>query len=56
MASKRFTETSKKPYNRHQYKLVLKSGKEIVEGNYEVVRAMWFQWNEHCSHVEILDK
>lgn len=58
MASKlkTFTLTSQEPYNRHKYKLILKSGKAIIHEDYETIRAMWFQWNKHCSTIEVLDK
>ena len=59
MASKKlktFALTSEKPYDRHTYKLVLNSGKAIVCPEYDMARAMWFQYNAHCKVIEVLDK
>ena len=58
MASKlkTFTLTSEEPYNRHTYKVVLNSGKAIVTPDYDVARAMWFQWHDNCKVIEVLDK
>ena len=50
-----FTETCPKSYDRHNYKLHLKSGKSIVVTDYEVLRAMWFQYNAYAESVEVLD-
>lgn len=54
---KTFTQTSDKSYDRHDYRLVLTDGREIVFGNYEDVQLTWFQTASHfLSHVEVLDK
>ena len=50
-----FTETSTKPYDRHTYKLHLKSGKAIVVEDYELLRVIWFQYNAYAESVEVLD-
>ena len=34
---KTFKQTSDKPYDRHEYKLVLKNGKSITVDDYELV-------------------
>ena len=52
-----FKQTSDKPYDRHDYKLVYEDGKEVVFDNYEDVQLTWFQNGGHfLSHVEVLDK
>ena len=52
-----FTQTSDAPYDRHEYKLVLKNGKSIHLPDYESARNMW--WNMcamgGCSHIEVVD-
>lgn len=53
--SRYFTQTSDEPYDRHHYKLTLKSGKSIVIDDYEVLRSMWFQYNAYADKVEVLD-
>lgn len=49
-----FTTYCDKPYNRHKYKLLLKSGKSITHDDYDVVRNMWFQCAPHCSTIEVI--
>jgi hypothetical protein len=52
-----FTQTSDKPYDRHDYKLVYENGKEVIFNNYEDVQVTWFQHDGNfLSHVEVLDK
>ena len=53
-----FTSTSPEDYDRHHYKLVLKSGKAIVLEDYESARNLWFQMCQsgQCDFVEVLDK
>ena len=54
---KTFKQTSDNPYDRHDYKLVLSNGKEIIFDNYEDVQVTWFQTApQFLSHVEVLDK
>ena len=50
-----FTETCPKSYDRHNYKLILKGGKEVVYTDYEYMRAVWFQHKFFCERVEVLD-
>ena len=49
-----FTETCPKSYDRHHYKLILKSGKSLVVQDYEILRALWFQYNKYADKVEVL--
>jgi hypothetical protein len=52
-----FKQTCDKPYLRHDYKLVLSSGKEVIFDSYDLVHATWFQTpKQFLSHVEVLDK
>jgi hypothetical protein len=52
-----FKQTSDKPYDRHDYKVVFEDGKEIIFDNYEDVQLTWFQNGGHfLSHIEVLDK
>jgi hypothetical protein len=52
-----FTQTSHKPYDRHDYKIVYDDGKEVIFDNYEDAQLLW--WNcsgNFLSHIEVLDK
>ena len=53
---KSFTSTSQEDYDRHHYKLILKSGKEVVLEDYESARNLWFQFMSQCELIEVLDK
>ena len=53
---KTFTNTCSKDYDRHHYKLILKSGKEVVLEDYESARNLWFQFGSQCELIEVLDK
>jgi hypothetical protein len=52
-----FEQTCDKPYDRHDYELVLKDGRTIVFEDYEMMRAAWFQNSalKQLSHVNVLD-
>lgn len=50
-----FTQSSNESYDRHEYKVVAKSGEFIVTDDYEQVRAAWFEKSVWLSHVEVLD-
>lgn len=55
--TKTFKQTSDLPYDRHNYKLVLSNGKEIIFEDYEDVQVTWFQTPyQFLSHIEVLDK
>jgi len=52
----RFTQTSDKPYTRHNYKVVKSNGDSVVFDNWEDAQQLW--WNSpsgFLSHVEVLD-
>jgi len=51
-----FTETSDGLYDRHNYKIVSKSGETIVIDNWQTVQATWFQRSALLSHIEVLDR
>jgi hypothetical protein len=54
--TKTFNQTCDKPYDRHNYKLVYESGKEVIFDNYEDVQVTWFQHSGNfLSHIEVLD-
>tara|TARA_Y100001937_G_scaffold106535_1_gene148242 strand:+ start:407 stop:589 length:183 start_codon:yes stop_codon:yes gene_type:complete len=53
---KTFTSTSPEDYDRHTYKLILKNGKAIVLEDYESARNLWFQFQNQCDHIEVVDK
>jgi hypothetical protein len=51
-----FTQSSDEIYDRHNYKIVSKSGESIVIDNWETVQMTWFQRSAFLSHIEVLDK
>jgi hypothetical protein len=54
-----FSQTSNEPYNRHNYRLRLKSGKILNFDDYEDVQAYWFihsQIPDYLDLIEVLDK
>ena len=53
-----FQQTSDEPYDRHDYKIVLKNGKSITFDDYEIVNAFWWNNNQmrNLDHIEVLDK
>ena len=50
-----FTKTSDKPYDRHHYEIVSKTGEKIVVDDYMIAQATWFQKNAILSHINVLD-
>ena len=44
-----------KPYDRHNYKIILKNGKSIIYEDYEIMRYYWYQYRKDITHVEVLD-
>ena len=52
-----FESTSNKPYDRHEYHLVLKDGRTFVYDDYELLRSAWFQNSamKQLSHVNVID-
>lgn len=51
-----FTTYSDKPYDRHNYRIVLKNGDTKTVDDYEVARAIWYHYKEKLSHIEVVDK
>ena len=53
-----FTESSSEPYDRHQYKVVSKTGESIIVDDYMLAQEIW--WNrgrgKYISHIDVLDK
>lgn len=57
--TKTFQQTSNEPYDRHSYKLYLKSGKTIIFDDFEDAQVYWFrnsQIPDHLDVIEVLDK
>ena len=52
---KTFTVTSGELYDRHHYKLVLKSGKAVVFECYEQLKYYHYMWKVHVDYVEVID-
>lgn len=52
---KTFTATSGELYDRHHYKLVLKSGKAVIFECYEQLRYYHHMWKVHVDYVEVID-
>ena len=55
VAIETFTETCSKPYDRHRYRMYLKSGKAMVLDDYEQARRFWYQFREQLDRIEVLD-
>jgi hypothetical protein len=51
-----FTVSSNDLYDRHNYKIVSKTGDSIVVDNWEDAQMTWFQKNGFLSHIEVLDQ
>ncbi len=51
-----FTQTSDGPYDRHEYKVVAKSGESFITDDYMQAQAAWFEKGIWLSHIEVLDK
>ena len=51
-----FEVTSDGYYDRHQYKIVSKTGDAIVVDDWESARSIWFSRAPFLSHVEVLDR
>ena len=54
---RRFEQTCDKPYDRHHYVLVLKTGQTYTYEDYEGLRLAWFQSSRsgNLSHVIVTD-
>ena len=51
-----FEQSSYESYDRHNYKIVSKSGESVMVDNWETAQMTWFQKNVFLSHIEVLDK
>jgi len=51
-----FEQSSYELYDRHNYKIVSKSGESVIVDNWETAQLTWFQKNGFLSHIEVLDK
>jgi len=51
-----FEVSSERLYDRHDYKIVSKTGESIVVDNWETAQLTWFQKTAFLSHIEVLDK
>ena len=51
-----FTQTSDEPYDRHEYKVVAKSGESFITDDYMQAQAAWIEKGIWLSHIEVLDK
>ena len=51
-----FEVSSDGSYDRHQYKIVSKTGESVVVDNWETAQLTWFQKGLFLSHIEVLDK
>lgn len=51
-----FTVSSNDLYDRHNYKIVSKTGDSSVVDNWEDAQMTWFQKGAFLSHIEVLDK
>lgn len=47
-----FSQTSNEPYDRHDYEIVLKTGKTVTYDNWEQTLEYWFA---HCQIPDFLD-
>ena len=53
-----FIETSDGDYDRHQYKVVSKTGESIVVDDYMLAQEIWWTRGrgKFISHIEVLDR
>jgi len=51
-----FKVSSEGLYDRHDYKIVSKTGESVVVDNWETAQLTWFQKGAFLSHIEVLDK
>ena len=54
-----FQKTCNKPYDRHFYKLYLKTGKSVIFDDFEDAQSYWFnhsQVPDYLNFIEVLDK
>ena len=51
-----FEQSSCANYNRHQYKIVDKTGDSVIVEDYIMTQEIWWNKGTLLSHIEILDK
>ncbi len=54
-----FSQTSDAPYDRHNYEIVLKTGKTVFFDDWEGAQGYWFvhqQIPDYSDYVNVLDK
>ena len=51
-----FKLSSNDLYDRHDYKIISKTGESVVVDNWEDAQMTWFQKGVFLSHIEVLDK
>ena len=51
-----FEVSSEGLYDRHDYKIVSKTGESVVVDNWQTAQLTWFQKGAFLSHIEVLDK
>ena len=51
-----FEVSSEGLYDRHDYRIVSKTGESVVVDNWETAQLTWFQKGIFLSHIEVLDK
>lgn len=52
-----FKQTSNKPYDRHDYKVIKSTGEYVVVESWEEAQSIWWNSPPHfLSHIEVLDK
>ena len=52
---KEFKLSCEKPYDKHKYKINFKNGKSVTFEDYEMMKAMWYQWRTQVESVDVLD-
>lgn len=50
-----FNQTSDKPYTRHNYRAVLKDGRNFMCQDYEYLSSFWCNFKSHMEYVEVID-
>ena len=51
-----FTMSSNDLYDRHQYKIVSKTGDETIVSSWEEANLIWFEKKDFLSHIEVLNE
>ena len=50
-----FKLSCNKPYDRHSYRVTLKTGKKLEFEDYEMMRYYWYQMRDDVDHVDVID-